>query len=47
MVCGGDADLSRPRPTDDGGGGEGAQSIFLICDFPVVDIRKAKITLGV
>ncbi len=47
MVCGGDADLPRPRPADSGGGGKSIQSVLLIGDFAVIDIRKAKITLGV
>ena len=46
-AAGGDVDLPRPRPADDGGGGKGTQPVLLIGNFTVVDILGAKITLGV
>ena len=41
-AAGGNLDLPRPRSADDGGGGEGTQSVFLICSD-----WQAWITLGV
>lgn len=50
MVCGGDADLPRSRPADNGGGGKGAQSVLLIVvsgvRFAPGDISPRKIPWG-